>query len=127
MENKLNLIERFYTLLQKIVSTKFGSAVVGFTLAGLIAYYSFMQRCTEHNHSLQSELFDLRKVNDSLIHKMVHIREEEREKAVAEARDYFDYIYDYNQKMQEQLRKNNALKESEIKRIEEQIKREKGL
>lgn len=125
MEEKLNLIEKAYLLLQKVVSTKFGSAVIGFTLAGLIAYYSFMQRCAENVHSLQNELIYKKRVNDSLRNLLVNIREEEREKAIKEQREYFDYIYQYNQKIQTEIEQKNVRKTQEIKKLEEEIERRK--
>ena len=127
MEEKINALDKFYTLLQKIVSTKFGSAVVGFTLCGLIAYYSFMQRCAENVHSLQNELIYKKRANDSLRNKLVNIREEEREKAKVEQREYFDYIYKHNQKIQTEIEQKNVRKTQEIKKLEEEIERRKEL
>lgn len=126
MEQKINLIEKAYNLLVKIVSTKFGSAVVGFSLSGLIAYYSFVQKYYNDIQSLQSELYDIRKVNDSLRNKLSNVREEERHKARIEQQEYMDYIYEYSQKIREEVEKTNIKKTQEIKQIEREINKIKG-
>lgn len=121
MENKINLIEKAYNLLQKIVGTKFGSGVVGFVLAGLVAYYGFVEKFKSDIISLQSELYDLKKVNDSLRYKVLTIRQEEQERAKKEQQEYFDYIYEYSQKIRNEVEANKIKKTQEIKQIEKQI------
>lgn len=127
MEQKINLIEKAYNLLVKIVSTKFGSAVVGFVLAALIAYYSFVQKYYKDIQSLQAELYDVRKVNDSLRNKVLTIREEEREKAKIEQKEYFDYIYEYSKRIQDEIESKNIKKTQEIRNLEKEINKIKGV
>lgn len=125
MEEKLNVIEKVYALLQNMVSTKFGSAVLGFVLCGLIAYYSFMQRCSENVKSLQNELIDIRKVNDSLKNRITNVREEEREKAKKEQQIYFDYVYGMVNKMRAEVSDKKLKTTAEIEKLEEEIERRK--
>lgn len=129
MENKINIIEKAFLLLQKIVQTRFGSAVVGFVLAATLAYYFGMRSLIEDIESYKAERKDCVLVvkakndeNDMLRKQLSEAKEIARKEAQKEAQQYIDYAFSLIHNMRNEIPIKRDKVEQEIKQLEEKRK-----
>lgn len=122
MENKLNIIEKAFLLLQKIVQTRFGSALVGFFLAAALAYFIVIegQRLTIEGY--REEVKDCRLALKIANEKVYIIEKETRKEAQKEAQQYIDYAFSLIQSVRNEIPIKRDEVEQEIKQLEQKRK-----
>lgn len=124
MEEKVNLIKKIYDIVENASKTKFGSAVIGFTLASFIAWFGFIQHLRETLVIAHQDNKKLWEQNNTLREKMMTIREEEQDKARLEYQENLTYIYGLVSDIQSDVKNVTKVKQKDIKRLENEIRKE---
>jgi len=122
LENKINIIEKAFLLLQKIVQTRFGSALVGFFLAAALAYFIVIEGQRLTIESYREEVKDLRKSLKIANEQVYTIEKETRKEAQKEAQQYIDYAFSLIHNMRNEIPIKRDKVEQEIKQLEEKRK-----
>lgn len=103
MENKINIIEKAFILLQKIVQTRFGSAVVGFVLASALAYFIVIEGQRLTIESYREEIKDKNKALKIANEREYVLREEIRKEVQEETRELINYSFSIIQKARNEV------------------------
>lgn len=124
MEEKVNLIKKIYDILENASKTRFGSAVIGFALASLIAWFLVLNHFQRIILATEQNNKRLWEQNNMLRDKMITIRDEEQEKAREEYQQNLTYIYGLVSDIQNDVKEVTKVKQQDIKRLESEIRKE---
>lgn len=122
MENKINIIEKAFLLLQKIVQTRFGSALVGFVLASVLSYFIVIEGQRMTIESYREEIKDCHLSLKSANEKVYTIEKETRKEAQKEAQQYIDYAFSLIHNVRNEIPIKRDEVEQEIKQLEQKRK-----
>ena len=122
METKLNIIEKAFLLLQKIVQTRFGSALVGFFLAAALAYFIVIEGQRLTIESYREEVKDCRLALKLANEQVYTIEKETRKEAQKEAQQYIDYAFSLIHNVRNEIPIKRDEVEQEIKQLERKRK-----
>ena len=122
MENKINIIEKAFLLLQKIVQTRFGSALVGFFLAAALAYFIVIEGQRLTIESYREEVKDCRLALKLANEQVYTIEKETRKEAQKEAQQYIDYAFSLIHNVRNEIPIKRDKVEQEIKQLEKKRK-----
>lgn len=121
MENKINLVDKAYKILQSIVETRFGSFLVGFILASALAYFVVIEGQIIAINSYREELKD-KNIALKLANKdAVTIREEIRKEIQQETRDLIDFSFSVIQKARNEVDLNKLQTKDDIMELEQKL------
>lgn len=117
--------EKWYSLLSKMASTRFGSAVIGFLLAAALAYFVMKEGQRKSIESYRGELTDCILVikakndeNDFLRKRLSEAKEIAREEAKEEAQQYIDFAFTIVNNARNKIPLDKSEVEQEIKLLE---------